>query len=223
MSNSVKPTRARLSIVAVALVALVSIATGSAILISGASAEKDRTFEEARAAGAAAGAAVAARVGDREIPLREIEMAIVFMRNQPEPPDLDLTDPRAVVEVFVRTEVMFQEAERRGLLPTDSEVHAAVLEQQAALQAAPSDPGGPGALKAWAGELKGTPFDIDLYDSSDEVHKVYRQTLAVGLLSQTVLAEFPDIDPRDRPARERVLDEFYEKLLAEADVEVFVN
>ncbi|HMO54439.1 MAG TPA: hypothetical protein PJ994_08050, partial [Tepidiformaceae bacterium] len=88
------------------------------------------------------------------------------------------------LEELVDTELLYQEATRGGLVPSDDEVLASARQTKAALQEAlrTSDDSASSALRAMFAELEGTPYHLDVYDSSPVILESMRRSIAVSHL-----------------------------------------
>ncbi|HMO95081.1 MAG TPA: SurA N-terminal domain-containing protein [Tepidiformaceae bacterium] len=123
------------------------------------------------------------------------------------------------LEELIDTELLYQEATRRGLVPSDDEVLASARQTKAALQEAlrTSDDSASSALRAMFAELEGTPYHLDVYDSSPVILESMRRSIAVSHLRVQIGGAAQGEE------REVLVAAFVDSLREMADIEVLVD
>jgi hypothetical protein len=128
--------------------------------------------------------------------------------------------PRRYVESLIDDELMFQEAQRRGLVPDDAAVQAMATQTRAGLiQFMKEDSGPARTLREIFAQVEGTPYGIDAYDSGVMLDN-FRHTMAIGAVRTALGDELPADAREDRTKREARVQEILAELRAKARIEV---
>ncbi|MGH2633339.1 MAG: hypothetical protein ACRDG3_08000, partial [Tepidiformaceae bacterium] len=105
--------------------------------------------------------------------------------------------------------------------PTGEAVHQlAVQEKTAGLRFMQQDTPDAAKLRDAFAAVKGTPYGIDVYDSSPEMLDGWRQQLAVNALETHIVSQLPAADQNDPAKRTEAIDAFTATLRSHAEIEI---
>lgn len=195
----------------------------------GATANRSTTFAEAVDALENDSGEAAAVVNGSEIPLAKVH-AFAVLRNAT---GFESTVPQDITQAeyldqLIDTELLYQEAVRRQLEPSDDEVLAlatATKQGLAGLVASDSEQGND--LRRVFEAIEGTDYHYEAYDSAPVMLDGFRQQIAVNALREQLLADagFEQGSPErnDREAVEAVVNEYANSLRATADIEILAT
>ena len=215
-------THTRITVLAAAI-ALIGILAASALLFSRQSdAHPTPSATDALAAATAAGGEVAATLNGTPILLATVRQAQIMSQVVGGPAQEALNKPGAALDQMIRSELLFQEAARRGLVPADSLVRAQVLEQQAALKSDLAGPSADPTMQKVQAQLAGTGFSVDEYATSPQVFSLFQHSMAVAALTNAITADIP-ADARTQEAIAARLGTLYQQLPDKADVKILVS
>lgn len=165
---------------------------------------------------------VAATVNGVAIPAAKLRAFMVFnatgkqfgVSGQPR----SLEDYR---DQLIEQELMYQEAVRRGLIPSDSEVLSFASTTKGGLeQLLREDTSLARDLQGVFDQVKGTPYHLDAYDSSPQMLEAFRKQMAVGMLRNHLMASMSGETARDAESREAAFARFAADLRADAEVRI---
>ncbi|MCC7366133.1 MAG: SurA N-terminal domain-containing protein [Dehalococcoidia bacterium] len=167
--------------------------------------------------------AVAATVNGRPIPAAKLDAFAVLQRAGStfgEGAAATMT-PDEVLDQLIENELMFQEAERRGLVPSQDEVVAYARETEEGLKAVMAEDSDDGKrVRDLFEQVRGTDYWIDNYDSSPLLLDGFRRTMAIGKLRVEVESEVPMADRENRDKVVAHVDSFVDELRAAATIEI---
>lgn len=209
----------------VAAVALIGVVSWQAWSRSGATASPAEYFGDAVAELSADDGTAVAVVNGVSIPQSKVRAFLVFhSAGVTLTPDNQPRSVQEYVEMLVETELMFQEAQRRGLVPSDEEVVAMARQQkQVLLDFLSQDTPEAHEARAWADQLKGTDYHPEVYDTRQVMLDGWRRTMAVGLLRGEIMKTLsPDV-LADLEKREAAFKQYAAELRKAADVQVLVK
>jgi hypothetical protein len=204
--------------------AIIGVATAAAWAISRDSAEATdlQALRDAVARLSQDDGTAAAVVNGTSIPVARIEAFAIArtaasVATNKEVAELSLPQ---YVRGLIDNELLFQEAERRGLSPTDDEVkNTAVQTKAGLLQVLEEDTEAGRIARSMFKELEGTPFHVSVYDTSPEILEMLRRSIAVSRLREEVFM-VPESQRNDVKARENEVKELTAALRAQSDIEV---
>ena len=124
------------------------------------------------------------------------------------------------VNGLIESELLFQEAQRRGLVPSDAVVQASATQTKTGLlEFMKQDTQDAKNLRDVFAQVKGTPYGIDAYDSGVMLDS-FRHTLAIGAARTAISDELPLADVKDRAKRDAHVADVLAGLKAKAKIEV---
>jgi hypothetical protein len=125
---------------------------------------------------------------------------------------------------LIDQELLYAEAVRRGFDPTDDEVLNVARATQAGLQELMSGDSELSAdMRAVFAQVKGTPYDVDVYDTSEVMLDSFRRQLAINSLRNDLLNDLAPADAANPAKREARVDEFVAALKQHADIRIVAN
>ncbi len=206
-----------------AAVGLAAILAAFAFLLwSRVDAQPAPSAKDAVAAGTAAGDRTAATVNGTPVSLASVQQAQIMSEVMGGPAQDALSKPGAALDNAIRSELLFQEAARRGLVPADAVVREEVLRQQASLQKLLASPAADPRLKQVQRDLAGTGFSVDEYASSPKVFAAFQRAMAIAALTKAITADLPPAARTEAAVAARV-NALYQQLRAKADVKVLIS
>lgn len=168
----------------------------------------------------------AATVGDQAIPVGKVKAYLVLANASPAFREADFakSDPGVYLEQLIENQLLFQEAERRGLLPTDQEVMKLATQTKLGLQSFMREDTALAAdLRSVFGQVEGTEYHVDVYDSSPTMLDGFRQQIAIGKLRDQLLAQLSAEDRNDPTKREALIKEFAAEARTKTNVKVLID
>lgn len=208
-----------------ALVVMAGVAGWQGWGRSDAKASRSELFGDAIAELNADDGSVAAIVNGTNIPESKIRAFMVFnsagasFGQTGQPKSLD-----DYVNQLVDQELMFQEARRRDLVPSDAEVTEFARITKAGLQELLSqDTAVAKDLRAVFDQVKGTEYHVDAYDTSEVMLDSFRKQMAIGALRNELMSGSPADVLNDANKREQVFKAFVSELRKNADVQILLK
>ncbi len=129
--------------------------------------------------------------------------------------------PDEYVEGLIEDELLFQEAGRRGFVPTDDEVRANAAQAKAGiLEVMKQDSDLGRSLRDVFEQVRGTPYAIETYDSSPQILDGFRHSMAIGMVRTAVVNELPPAERDDMAKRDARVGAFIAELKSEAKIEL---
>lgn len=180
-------------------------------------------FREAVARAEDRSGGVAARVNGVDIPLAKLE-AFAVSRSTAIGLESGVASVSAeeFLDELIRIELQYQEAVRRGLAPTDAEIlETATQTKEGLLVALESDDPSADNLREMFEEFEGSPYHVDVYDSSPQMLESIGRSMAVSRLRSDVFAAAGN--PTDPATKEALVDEMVSVLRAAATIEVLAD
>jgi hypothetical protein len=128
---------------------------------------------------------------------------------------------REYVDSLISDELLYQEAQRRGLIPEDDAVKAMASQTKTGLlELMKQDTEAARGLREIFDQVKGTPYSIDVYDSSPAMLDSFRHVMAIGAARTSIGDELDASERQDRGKRDERVKRFVEDLRSSADVKV---
>jgi hypothetical protein len=211
--------QAGLSGLLVAAVAVLAIG----VWVSSSDANNPTPFADAAAAYSNGSSEAAAMVNGQVIPMSLLE-STSLLRGAflPGADAYAIPSESELLRVAIENETLYQEAERLGLVPSDAEVMEAAVERKAGiLEGMKLNDEGGSAMREIMSQLVGTPYHVDVYDSSPEMLDATRRQLAINAVREIALEGVSDEVRNDIPARERLIAAYAASL--NADVRIFAD
>lgn len=193
---------------------------------SAATASPAQRFADAVAELSADDGAVVAVVDGVAVPEAKVRAFLVFYsaRTGVAGSELPWASIAEYVDMLIENELMFQEADRRGLVPSDEDVLSqARMQKEGLLEFMRQDTGDARELRALFDQVRGTLYHVDVYDSSPVMLDGMRRTMAIGLLRNELMQAFPDEVRNDPAKREASFKAYAAELRAAADVNVLLK
>ena len=124
------------------------------------------------------------------------------------------------VDVLIANELLFQEAQRRGLLPSEADAQAYATQNKVGLlELMKQDTQDAKNLRGLFEQVKGTPYGIDAYDSGVMLDG-FRRALAIGNARTAISDELPPADAKDRTKRDAHVNAVLAELKSKATITV---
>jgi len=202
------------------LAALGTLAGGAWYALAGASG--DQSYGDAiRSLAGGEADTPAAVVDGQAIPMSKILAHRVLMAAGSDFGYQDGLDDQAYLDVLIDNQVLYQEAVRRGLMPSDEEVKAQALAQKKGLQEfIRGDSPDAEKLRAQFAQVKGTPYDLDTYDLSSVILDGVRQSIAINAIRVQIIQTLPRSEQGSPEAVGKAVAGVIADLRAKADVHV---
>lgn len=212
-----KRLAAHIGIVVVAALGLAAYA----VQRSEAEASPARDFADAVAALDGSGAETVATVNGTPISMGKVKAYLVVNSAGRKLGQISFNKSvRDYVDGLIESELLFQEARRRGLVPSDAEVQAAATQTKAGLiEFMKEDSESAKALREVFAQVNGTPYGIDAYDTGVMLDN-FRHTMAIGAVRNALGDELPADAREDRSKREARVQAVLADLRAKAKIEV---
>jgi len=169
---------------------------------------------------------VAAYVNGRPIPMSMLNAYDLLLRQGHGPfgpeQELPFDNLDAFLSMLIDMELLYQEAERRGLAPSDDEVVGAIRQIQQELNSILRDDTKLAReIRTAVESVAGTSFDIDTLDSNPVALEAYRKVMAIGALREQLLDTVETREELLEPGKgEALVRELLEQLRASAKIEV---
>lgn len=169
---------------------------------------------------------VAAYVNGRPIPMSMVNAHDLLLRQGHGPlgpeQELPFDDLDEFLSMLIDMELLYQEAERRGLVPPEDEAVASVRQIKETLTGMMRNDTKLGReLRTAVESVAGTSFDLDTLDSNPVVLEAYRKVMAIGALREQLLDTVETREePFDPEKGESLVQELLEQLRASAKIEV---
>lgn len=189
----------------------------------GASASQERAFGDAVATLQQGSSQPVATINGVVIPASKVEAYVILSRanhfGDATPP---ASTPEQYVDSLISTELLYQEAVRRGIDPSDAQVLDLASQTKAGLLSAMKENTEVAAnLRDAFSQVQGTPYAVEAYDSSPEMLGAFRRQIAVNALREKILAQLSAADRQDTTKREATVAAFVATLRAKAEVKLF--
>ena len=124
------------------------------------------------------------------------------------------------VDVLIANELLFQEAQRRGLLPSEADAQAYATQNKVGLlELMKQDTQDAKNLRGLFAQVEGTPYGIDAYDSGLMLDG-FRRALAIGTVRTAISDELPPADAKDRAKRDAHVNAVLAELKSKAKIEI---
>ncbi len=188
---------------------------------SDAHASHAQDFGDSIAALTNAGSETAATVNGVPISMGKVKAYMVFSATGKKLGQVSFDGSvRQYVDSLIESELLFQEAQRRNLVPSDVDVEAYAKQNKAGLleymnQDTPEAKG----LREVFAQVKGTPYGIDAYEGPVMLDS-FRHTLAIGAVRTAISDELPPADVKDRAKRDAHVNAVLSELKSNAKIEV---
>ena len=125
------------------------------------------------------------------------------------------------LDSLINTEALYQEAVKEGFGPTDNAVHDLALQEKTGLEGVLAQNTDDAAkLRAAFAEVKGTPYSIDVYDTSPQMLDGFRHQIAVNALETHVTSQLPVADQNNAAKRQAAIDSLTATLRSHAKIEI---
>lgn len=188
---------------------------------SDAGASQAQDFGDAIAKLTNSGAETAATVNGVPISIGKVKAYLVFSSTGKKLGQVSFDKSvREYVDGLIESELLFQEAQRRGLVPSDAEVQAAATQTKTGLiEFMKQDTQEAKDLRNVFAQVKGTPYGIDAYDSGVMLDN-FRHTMAIGKVRSAIGDELPTDARADKSKRDTRVQEVLAELRAKATIEV---
>ena len=122
---------------------------------------------------------------------------------------------------LINSEVLYQEAVKDGFAPTAEAIHSLAVEQKTGLlDFIQQDTPEAANLRSVFDEVKGTPYGLDVYDTSPEMLDGFRRQLSVNALETHVISQLPAADQKDPAKRNAAIDSLTVDLRSHAKIEI---
>ena len=185
-----------------------------------------RAFDDAVAELSKDDGAVVAVVNGVAVPEAKVRAFLVFQsaRTGVGGSELPWASIAEYVDMLIENELMFQEAERRGLVPADEDVLSqARMQKEGLLEFMRQDTSDARELRALFDQIRDTPYHVDVYDSSPVMLDGMQRTMAIGLLRNELMQALPAEVRADPAKREAAFKAYAAELRAAADVNVLLK
>lgn len=175
------------------------------------------------------GGEAAATVNGEPIPLAKVKAYNLFLQQGHGPmsaeQELPYATTREYLDMLIDNELLYQEATRRGLVPSDAEVREYTLQMKDGLTTVIAEESEAGKeLGRTMQSVEGTSFDLATFESNPIILDGVRFMMAIGALhTQIIDAALPDQHDRSRDAMEAAVQEVVNQLRAVATIEVLVQ
>lgn len=202
--------------------AVVSLAIGFyALRDSDADASQAQDFGDAIAALTNGDGATAATVNGVPISMGKVKAYLVFNSTGKKLGQVSFEKPVAeYVDELIANELLYQEAQRRSLVPSDADVQAAATQTKNGLiEFMKQDTPDAKNLREVFAQVKGTPYGIDAYDSGLMLDG-FRHTLAIGNARTAIGDELPPADVKDRAKRDAHVNAVLAELKSKAKITI---
>lgn len=128
------------------------------------------------------------------------------------------------LDQLIEQELLYAEAQRRGLDPSESEVTQLAKATKVGLEGLLAEDSALAAdLRNVFAQVQGTPYHVDVYDTSPVMLDSFRRQLAINSLREQVLADLSPADRSDSAKREARIDQFVADLRRGADIKIGAN
>jgi hypothetical protein len=222
MAGPIPRKRPLLSLGALFIALLAAVLAAFAwIELRGGAANPANTFAEADARASAVGNDVAATVNGVGIPVARVEWMRAMLQVFPAQ-GLDAADTNSIVEFLVGQELLRQEAERRGLAPSDAEITTAILEQQKGLQQLLASGTAPSDITNIIRGLEKTGHPLNEWHTDPAMRAAVAATLAQGMLARDEARDVPQHAPNRGEILAQRLAGLEARLRATADVRIII-
>ena len=206
------------SVAAAVLAVLGGLAIALTFGLADSGASDPKPFRDAANARITGSDEAAATVNGRIIPMSKFE-ANAILRSSWLGGSLEAPGNSELLQIAIDNEILYQEAERLGLVPSDKEVVAeARMVKEMLLAGMKEDTEGAELFREMQRQLEGTPYHVDVYDTSPEMLDAIRRRIATNAVREIALDDVSESVRNDLDKREAVVSAFVESLGAEVEV-----
>jgi len=125
------------------------------------------------------------------------------------------------LDSLINSEVLYREAAKEGFDPTDSAVHDLAVQEKTGLEGVLAQNTDDAAkLREAFAEVKGTPYSIDVYDTSPQMLDGFRRQIAVNALEAHVTSQLPVADQNNPAKRQAAIDALTTALRSKANIQI---